>query len=160
MTADGRRRVFWLLVAIWAGASWFIGERLADDMRFRVNNLAAIPGAGLIGRDPEGNFHHIRADGRSRVIFRSTDPKRQPDAPAYLGTCVDCAIVSGEQMSQTNEFCASGIRRELPELRFENPCRTWAPMGEGHRVMWFVVFALPLLLIPIGRALLRPMRRA
>lgn len=144
-----RRLLFWGLLAIWAVVSYVIGERLAEDMRFRVNDFSVIPGAGLVMRDAAGVFYHVNTEGRARAIFPDLAP------PVYQQECLDCTLVTGEQLSQTNDFCASGRRSELPELRFEIPCQTWAPIGEGHKVMAFVVFVLPLVLLAGLRMLAR-----
>lgn len=148
LKADRKRRLFWGIVVIWAVAAWFIGQALAERMRFRINDLSVIPGAGYIMRDQDGTFYHVNTEFKSRAIFPNLEP------PVYQTDCVDCALVTGEQMSTTNEFCASARLDELPNLDFELPCKTWAPMGDGQRVIAFVVFIVPLVLYPILRAIL------
>lgn len=146
--AERRRRTFWAVVLVWALASWFIGLSLSDRMRFRVNNLDAVPGSGHIMRDQEGAFFHVNQQNKARQIYPELE------APVYQQECIDCSLVTGEQMSRTNDFCASATKAQLPSLDFETPCRTWAPMGDGERIMAFVVFIVPLVLYPVLRAIL------
>lgn len=153
LAADRQRRMFWFVVIIWAGLSWFIGAVMSERMRFRVNDLSVIPGGGVVMRDQEGNFYHVNSAFKARAIFPELAP------PVYQEECPDCTLVTGEQMSQTNQFCASAVRDTLPELQFELPCKTWAPAGEGRKIMAFVVFIVPLMMYPILRAVLERMLR-
>lgn len=147
LRADRKRRIFWAVVSIWAVAAWFIGQALSETMRFRINDLSVIPGSGYIMRDQDGTFFHVNNEFKARSIFPNLEP------PVYQQDCVDCALVTGEQMSTTNEFCASARKDELPNLDFELPCKTWAPLGDGERILAFVVFIVPLVLYPILRAM-------
>lgn len=146
--AQRKRRIFWTLVLLWGIASYFIGPWLAQDMRFRVNDLSVIPGAGYIARDPEGIYYHVNPAGKARAIFPTLE------APIYRYECLDCTLVTGEQMSQINVFCASAERATLPELQFEIPCRTWAPQFDLPNFLTFAVFLVPLIGWPILRFLI------
>lgn len=148
------RRVYWVCVLIWAFASAVLGDKMAETMKFRVNDLSVIPGAGMVMRDVEGTFYHVTSDGRARAIF----PQLADDYSA--AACLDCVLVTGEQLSQTNEFCAAGVRSQLPKLGFELPCRSWAVLGDGPKVVSVTLFLIPLLLLPILRALARAIRGA
>lgn len=139
------RRVFWTLALLWGIASFFIGPWLAQDVRFRVNDLQAVPGAGYIARDAEGTYYHINNAGRARAIFPTLE------TAIYRYECLDCTLVTGEQMSQINDFCASAERESLPDLQFEIPCRTWAPQYDLPKFLSFIVFLIPLLTWPMIR---------
>jgi len=143
------RLVYWLLVLAWGLIALQIGDRIADEMKFRINDLSAIPGAGLVMRDSEGTFFHINDQGLARAIYPTLGPS------TYQSECLDCALVTGEQLSQTNQFCASAVRKSLPALDFELPCQTWAVMGDGGNVITVSLFLLPLLSLPLLRTLLR-----
>lgn len=143
------RLLFWVLLVAWAGISWKVSGPLSDSMRSRINDLSVIPGAGQIMRDPSGVFYHINSAGRARAIYPELAP------PVYQEVCLDCSLVTGEQLSQTNDFCISGIKKNLPQLQFEIPCRTWAPLGEGHNVLAFGIFVVPLLGFWILRTILQ-----
>lgn len=161
--AESRARlIFWVVAIGWGVAAWFIAQQLSAGMRFRVNDLAAIPGAGVTQRDAEGVYYHVNAAGKARAIFRPAaddDGKPTMDPPVYDYDCLDCTQVTGEQMSQTNEFCASGKLSELPTVRFEIPCKTWAPIGEGRKVVAFIVFIAPIMLWWMLRAVVNRLRR-
>lgn len=135
--STAKRRILIIAMFIWAPFAVVIGDRWADTVTFRINNLASIPGAGTIQRDSEGVFHHVNEDGRSRAVFPELDP------PLYAEECLDCRLVTGEQLSQTNEFCAVGVRTQLPVIDFQLPCRTWAVISDATKVMSFLVFILP-----------------
>lgn len=141
-------RIFWIGALIWAPIALVIGDRIAQQTQFRINDLEAIPGAGSIQRDFEGNFYHVNSAGLARRIYPKLDP------PVYAMPCLDCRLVTGEQLAQTNEFCAVGVPRELPRIDFQVPCRTWALIGDGAKLMAFLVFIAPLLLIAVMRRLL------
>lgn len=143
------RRVYWLLVIAWGVISLQIGDRIADETRFRINNLAAIPGAGVVMRDSEGSFYHVNSAGFARQIYPTLAPNE------YKEECHDCVLVTGEQLSQTNQFCAAGVRKELPALDFQQPCETWAVMGDGDNVITVSLFLLPLLSLPLLRTVSR-----
>lgn len=143
------RLLFWLLLAGWAAISWQLTDVPARAMRSRINDLSVIPGAGLIMRDPTGVFYHVNNAGRARAIFPELAP------PVYDEVCLDCTLVTGEQLSQTNDFCIAGTQKSLPRLEFELPCHTWAPLGEGHKVMAFGMFIVPLLVFWAVRAVLQ-----
>jgi len=143
-----QRRIYWALVLVWAVISFTLADRMADGMKFRINDLSVIPGAGMIMRDTEGGFFHVNQDGKARMIF--------PELGAgYRDQCLDCTLVTGEQMSQTNEFCAAGVRTQLPKLDFELPCQSWAVIGDGPKVVAVTLFLVPLLLWPLLRAIAR-----
>lgn len=141
------RRIYWLCVLIWGFASLVLGDRLAENMKFRINDLSVIPGAGMVMRDIEGTFYHVASDGRARAVY----PELAANYTA--GACLDCVLVTGEQLSQTNDFCAAGMRSLLPRLDFELPCRSWAVLGDGPKVVAVTLFLVPILLWPILRAL-------
>jgi len=143
------RLIFWLALTGWGYASWFLATPIAANMRERINDLSVVPGAGVIMRDPEGIFYHVNTEGQSRAIFPELAP------PVYQQACLDCTLVTGEQLSQTNDFCITGIPKHLPQLDFEIPCHTWAPQGTGRRVISFGLFIAPLLLFWALRALLQ-----
>lgn len=143
------RRVYWLLVFAWGVIALQLGDRIADEMKFRINDLSAIPGAGLVMRDSEGTFFHINEAGKARQIYPTLAPNEHKEE------CLDCALVTGEQLSQTNQFCASAVRKLLPAIEFELPCKTWAVMGDGNNVVTVSLFLLPLLSLPLLRTLLR-----
>lgn len=143
------RLLFWAMLAVWAVISWNVSGPMSDNMRSRINDLSPITGAGLVMRDPAGVFYHVNPAGRARAIFPELAP------PVYQEVCLDCTLVTGEQLSQTNDFCISGVKKSLPNLQFEIPCRTWAPLGEGHKVLAFGIFIVPLLGFWILRAILQ-----
>jgi hypothetical protein len=133
------RLLFWVALGVWAWASWNIAAPIAYNVRERINDLSVVVGGGLIMRDPEGVFYHVNSLGKARPIYPELGP------PTYEEACYDCTLVTGEQLSQTNDFCISGVPRDLPSLQFEIPCRTWAPQGTGRRVIAFGLFIIPLL---------------
>ncbi len=133
------RLIFWGLLVVWGYASWHLAEPIAFHMRERINDLTVVPGAGIIQRDAEGVFYHVNMAGKARPIFPELGP------PNYQEACYDCQLVTGEQLSQTNDFCITGIPESLPKLDFEIPCRTWAPQGTSRRVVAFGLFVAPLL---------------
>lgn len=143
------RRIYWIGVAVWALFAALIGDRVAQGMKFRVNDLSVIPGAGMVMRDPEGTFFHVDSLGRSRSVFPELGPAEHKEL------CLDCVLVTGEQLSKTNEFCASGVRNSLPKLEFELPCHSWAVMGDGPKVVSVTLFLIPILLWPVLRAVAR-----
>lgn len=146
------RRIYWSLVLVWGVISLMIADRLADQMKFRINDLSVIAGAGMVMRDPEGNFYHVDSSGKARTVY----PKEDTGSNSRQ-QCLDCVLVTGEQMSQTNDFCAAGVRKTLPKIEFELPCQSWAVMGDGTKVVAVTLFLVPLLLWPILRAVGRAM---
>lgn len=144
------RRLYWVSLLLWAVASILIADRVADHMQFRINDLSVIPGAGMVMRDPEGTFFHVNASGKARAIYPVLET-------SYRQSCLDCVLVTGEQMAQTNNFCASGVRTQLPKIDFEQPCASWAVIGDGPTVVAVTLFLLPVLLWPVLRALVRVM---
>lgn len=143
------RRVYWILVLVWGVVAVQIGDRVADEMKFRINDLSAIAGAGLVMRDSEGTFFHIDDRGLARQIYPTLATGKHREQ------CLDCVLVTGEQLSQTNQFCASGVRKALPTIEFELPCQTWAVMGDGDSIVTVSLFLLPLLALPLLRTILR-----
>jgi hypothetical protein len=144
------RRLYWGMVIVWALVSLIIADRVSDHMKFRINDLAAVPGAGMVMRDAEGTFYHVNAAGKARAVY----PELEGD---YRRDCLDCVLVTGEQMSQTNDFCAAGIRTQLPKVVFEKPCASWAVISDGTKVVWVTLFLVPLLILPLIRAIGRSM---
>lgn len=142
------RRIYWVLVLIWGVVSIVVADRLADHMKFRINDLSVIPGAGMVMRDPEGTFFHVNADGKARAVYPTVET-------SYRANCLDCVLVTGEQMAQTNNFCAAGVRTALPKLDFEQPCASWAVIGDGPTVVAVTLFLVPLMLWPMLRAIAR-----
>jgi len=140
------RRIYWTLVLLWGVASVLIADRMSENMKFRVNDLSVIPGAGMVMRDPEGVFYHVDSSGKARAVY----PKQEASSRQL---CLDCVLVTGEQMSQTNDFCAAGVRSQLPKLEFELPCQSWAVMGDGTKVVAVTLFLVPVLLWPMLRAI-------
>ena len=144
------RRLYWGFILVWGVLSVLVADRVADDMKFRINDLAIIPGAGMVMRDPEGTFFHVNAAGKARAIY----PKDVAET-SYRQQCLDCVLVTGEQMSETNDFCAAGVRKQLPNIEFELPCQSWAVMGDGTKVVAVTLFLVPILLWPMLRAIAR-----
>jgi len=142
------RRLYWGLVLLWGVVSVVVADRLSDHMKFRINDLSVIPGAGMVMRDPEGTFFHVNSTGKARAVYPTQET-------SYRNLCLDCVLVTGEQMSQTNDFCASGVRSKLPKIDFELPCSSWAVMGDGTKVVAVTLFLVPLLLWPMLRAVTR-----
>lgn len=143
------RRIYWAMVIIWGLIALVISDRLADNMKFRINDLSTIYGAGQVMRDNEGNFYHVNPAGKARKVFPTLE------APVYKDLCLDCTLVTGEQLSQVREFCAAGIRTQLPRIDFELPCKSWAVMGDGTKVVGVTLFLVPILLWPLMRAVVR-----
>lgn len=142
------RRIYWSLVLVWGLVSVVVADRLADHMKFRINDLSVIPGAGMVMRDPEGTFFHVNASGKSKPVY--------PDlGTEYKNLCLDCVLVTGEQLAQTNTFCAAGVRSSLPAIEFQQPCQSWAVMGDGTKVVAITLFLVPLLLWPMLKAIVR-----
>ena len=101
-------------------------------------------------RDPEGTFFHVNTSGKARMVF--------PDLHTSYGqSCLDCTLVTGEELSKTNTFCASGVPGALPKIDFELPCQSWAVIGDGPKVVAITLFLVPLLLWPMMRAVARAM---
>lgn len=67
--AQRHRQIFWTLVVLWGIVAYFAGDWLADNMRFRVNDLNAISGAGQISRDAEGIYYHVNNANKARAIY-------------------------------------------------------------------------------------------
>lgn len=151
------RRLYWSAVAGWAIASWLIGDVLSQHMKWRINELSAVPGAGMIRRDAEGVFYYVSGDDKATPIFRPDANNRTSDSEAQTAQsgCLDCTLVTGEQLAQTNDFCAAGVSAELPKIEFEVPCKSWAPINEGPKVMGTVIFLVPLLALPLLRMILQ-----
>ncbi|MAY26535.1 MAG: hypothetical protein Q8L99_03220 [Polycyclovorans sp.] len=148
--AQRGRQIFWTLVALWGIVAYFAGDWLAQDMRFRVNDLAAISGAGYIARDAEGIYYHINNRSKARAIY----PELRE--PVYDYDCFDCKRVNSDQLTQINQFCATAQKDTLPQLDFEVPCSTWAPQHDLTKFLSFAIFLVPLMLWPIVRFLLSP----
>lgn len=142
------RRVYWGFVIVWGVLSFLIADRVADHMKFRINDLSVIAGAGMVMRDPDGTFYHVNPAGKAKAIY----PELGSD---YKQQCLECTLVTGEQMAQTNDFCAAGVRTQLPKIDFELPCESWAVIGDGPKVVAMTLFLVPLLLWPMLRAMAR-----
>jgi hypothetical protein len=148
------RRLFWTGVAVWAVASWLLGDAASQHMKWRINALEAIPGAGMIVRTPDGVFYHVNGDEKATVVYappNDHDATADTDAVSSLSSCGDCTLVTGEQLATYNEFCAAGTPSELPHVIFEVPCKSWAPINEGPKVMTTVIFLVPILILPLLR---------
>jgi hypothetical protein len=143
------RRIYWAMVIVWGLVSLVISDRLADDMKFRINDLSTIYGAGQVMRDNEGTFYHVNSTGKARRIFPVLE------GPVYKELCLDCTLVTGEQLAQVREFCAAGVRTQLPAIDFELPCKSWAVMGDGTKVVGVTLFLVPILLWPLMRGVVR-----
>lgn len=143
------RLLYWCVLGGWAFASWVLAAPVSQNVRERINDLSVVPGAGIVMRDAEGVFYHVNPEGKARAIYPELAP------PLYAEACYDCTLVTGEQLSQTNDFCITGEPRTLPQLDFEIPCHTWAPQGTGRRVIAFGLFAVPLFAFWVLRALLQ-----
>ncbi len=109
---------------IWALCAWFIGDRIANTIEFRVNNFAIYPGAGTIQRNAEGYFYHVLPNNTARLVRE-------------------------DQLSATNDFCATAARTTLPDISFEVPCATGITLNDGPLVIASLVFGLPILLVLI-----------
>jgi hypothetical protein len=143
------RRLYFALVMLWGVVAFFISGQIADDMKFRINDLSVIYGAGQVMRDNEGSYYHVNADGKARRIFPALE------GPVYQNLCLDCTLVTGEQLAQIRDFCAAGVRSQLPHIDFEVPCKSWAVMGDGTQVVAVTLFLVPILLWPLLRAILQ-----
>ena len=137
-TSRRARKLMVLFLMIWAPISLVLGDRWAESVTFRINDLSSVPGAGSIQRDAEGTFYHVNTDGRARAIYPTLEP------PLYAEECLDCRLMTGEQLAQTNDFCAVGVRNQLPAIDFQQPCETWAVLSSGSKAMAFLVFIMPL----------------
>lgn len=144
----------WLGMLVWLICSWFLGERIAYDMEFRINNFSIYPGAGSVQRNPEGNVYHVLPDNTARQIYPTLAP------PTYFEQCPECRLMREDQLSGTNDFCGTASRATLPDVTFEVPCATGITLSDGPKVVTGVVFALPigLILIIIGarRGIFKP----
>lgn len=142
------KRLYWGLLLAWAVVCFFAGERLSQDMKFRINDLSSIQGAGMVMRDVEGSYFHVNYLGQARAIY--------PDLAAGYGSkCLDCVLVTGEKLAETSRFCAAGVKSKLPAVDFEVPCRSWAVMDDGSKVVAVTLFLIPVLLWPLLRAILK-----
>lgn len=148
--AQRGRQIFWTLVVLWGIVAYFAGDWLAEDMRFRVNDLGVISGAGYIARDAEGVYFHINNRSKARAIYPELGPA------VYDYDCFDCKRVNSDQLTQITQFCATAQHDTLPKLDFEVPCSTWAPQHDLTKFLSFAVFLVPLMLWPIVRFLLSP----
>jgi len=148
--AQRGRQIFWTLVVLWGIVAYFAGDWLAEDMRFRVNDLGVISGAGYIARDAEGVCFHINNRSKARAIYPELGPA------VYDYDCFDCKRVNSDQLTQITQFCATAQHDTLPKLDFEVPCSTWAPQHDLTKFLSFAVFLVPLMLWPIVRFLLSP----
>ena len=148
--------LLWLLAIIWLPCSFLLGDFYADKLKFRINDFSAVPGIGTVQRDQDGVFYHVNAQNEARPIFSiGSDGSLSVTAPIYAGECLDCNLVSGAQLSQTNDFCAVGYRTELPKVSWEAPCETWATLGNGTRTMTGVFFFAPIIIFFLTRMVLR-----
>ncbi len=142
------KRLYWSLLLLWGIVCFFAGDRLAQDMKFRINDLSSVQGAGMVMRDVEGAYFHVNYLGEARQIY--------PDlSPEYNERCLDCVLVTGEKLAEISQFCAAGIESKLPAIQFEVPCRSWAIMDDGSKVVSVTLFLLPVLLWPLLRALFK-----
>ncbi|MEN8821171.1 MAG: hypothetical protein ABF271_08700 [Abyssibacter sp.] len=128
---------------VWALCAWFIGDRLANSIEFRVNNFGIYPGAGTIQRNAEGYFYHVLPNNTARQIYPTLAP------PTYFEQCAECRLVREDQLSATNDFCATAARTTLPDISFEVPCATGITLNDGPLVIASLVFGLPILLVLI-----------
>lgn len=143
-----------LLLLVWLIGSWVIGERVAYDMEFRVNNFSIYPGTGSIQRNPSGNVYHVLPDNTARQVYPTLAP------PTYFEQCPECRLMREGQLSGTNDFCATASRATLPQVSFEVPCGTGITLSDGPKVVTAVVYLLPigLVLIVLGarRGIFKP----
>ena len=51
------------------------------------------------------------------------------------------------------------MRSQLPRLEFELPCRSWAVLSDGPKVVSVTLFLVPILLWPMLRAIGRAISR-
>ncbi len=144
------RRLYWGLLLVWAVAAYFVGGFVSEDMKFRINNLSGIPGAGMVMRNIEGEYFHVNDLGQARLIYPTL-------AEGYSGRCLDCVLVTGEKLAATSDFCAAGVKRSLPAVSFEVPCRSWAVIDDGAKVVSVTLFLIPVLLWPMLRAIMKVM---
>ncbi|WP_348671941.1 hypothetical protein [uncultured Abyssibacter sp.] len=135
-----------IALLLWAICAWFLGDRVAYPIEFRVNNFNIYPGAGSIQRNAEGDFFHVLPNNTARQIYPTLAP------PTYFEQCPECRLVREDQLSSTNDFCATASRADLPDVSFEVPCATGITLSDGAMVIALTIFGLPLagLLIIIG----------
>ena len=69
--------------------------------------------------------------------------------PTYFEQCAECRLVREDQLSATNDFCATAARTTLPDISFEVPCATGITLNDGPLVIASLVFGLPILLVLI-----------
>ena len=143
-----------IALLVWAGCAWFLGERAAYPIEFRVNNFGIYPGAGTIQRNAEGDYFHVLPNHTARQIFPTLAP------PTYFEQCPECRLVREDQLSGTNDFCGTAARASLPEVSFEVPCATGITLSDGSLVVTSIIFALPvlgiLIVIGIRRGVFKP----
>lgn len=139
-----RTLVTWLVILAWIPMSYVIAGHVYKGMKFRVNDLSEISGAGAIMRDAEGNYYHVINPSSDTPDGRKIFPELSP--PIYDYLCLDCSMVSNVQLSRTREFCVAGIPNQLPKLIFENPCKSSIPMGKSHNTIWALFFIVPIVI--------------
>lgn len=142
------KRLYWAILLGWAVICYFVGQVVSQDMKFRINDLSAFPGAGMVMRDAEGSYFHVNDLGQARAIF----PKLED---GYTNRCLDCVLVTGEKLAETNQFCAAGTKTGLPSVNFEVPCRSWAIIDDGSKVVAVTLFLVPVFLWPLLRAIFK-----
>ena len=128
------------IIALWIPASFIIASYTHYGMKFRINDLSAIEGGGTVYRDSEGNYYHARDSDSPAPLARMIYPRL---ASGYDHRCLTCARVSNEQLGRMREFCVAGIANKLPELIFENPCRSSIPLGQARKTISGIIFILP-----------------
>jgi hypothetical protein len=110
-------------------------------------------------RDRDGTFYHVNSSARAKAIFPQ-DIAEQMSGMAYTQECLDCSLVTGEQLAQSNEFCGSATPAELPNINWEVPCSSWAVIGDGKRILWIGIFATPLLLFSMLKILISTFKKS
>ena len=133
-----------LVIFLWAVGSYFISDIAHEGMKFRVNDLAEIKGAGAIMRNAKGEYYHVLNPSSNAPDGRKIFPQLAP--PLYDYKCLDCSMVSNVQLSRMREFCIAGIPAQMPSLVFENPCKSSIPLGKSANTMWAIFFTVPLII--------------
>lgn len=130
------------IILLWIPASFVLANLAHQGMKFRVNDLSEIKGGGAIMRNAAGEYYHVVNPSSNAPDGRKIFPRLAP--PLYDYKCLDCSVVSNVQLSRMREFCVAGIPNQMPNLIFENPCKSSIPLGKSEKTIWAVFFIVPL----------------
>lgn len=133
-----------LAILLWIPGAYLLSSQAHKGMKFRVNDLNEIKGAGAIMRNAAGDYYHVLNPSSNAPDGRKIFPKLAP--PLYNYKCLDCSLVSNVQLSRMREFCVAGIPNQMPNLIFENPCKSSIPLGKSEKTMWGIFFIVPLII--------------